>query len=291
MTAHDRIAAYFDRWNAQDGGGVAALFAPGGVYDDPSTGIAVRPFDLPTVVPAAARGFSDWKLEPGPPIGDDDRVAVEWTMRGVNTAAWVNTAGPTGKPLHLSGVDVFTLSDAGFTRVTRHFDRRTQAEQLGLQVLVEPHAQGPAVFGYSMRASSGNPHPPGVIALTWIMGRDQSEQDRIRGHSRTIVQDFLAEPGFIGIVTGFAGDRGFTVTAWETEDALYRALGKQHALAKHDFRTSDLSPGVWTSVWKPERLNRVWTRCRACGLPNDVNDDHRECVKCGAELPPRPTFW
>ena len=72
----------------------------------------------------------------------------------------------------------------------------------------------------------------------------------MREHSRQIVGDFLNEPGFIGIVTGFAGNRGFTCTAWEDEKGFYRALDQHHARAKQDFRTSGLSPGVWTSVWK-----------------------------------------
>lgn len=109
--------------------------------------------------------------------------------------------------------------------------------------------------------------------------------------SRKIIKDFLDQPGFIGIATGFDGDRGFTVSAWESEEALHRALDKQHAKAKHDFRTGDLSHGVWTSVWQPVRLNRIWTRCPGCQQPNDVTDNHRSCTNCGADLPPRATYW
>jgi len=49
--------------------------------------------------------------------------------------------------------------------------------------------------------------------------------------------------------------------------------------------------GKWTSVWSPIRTNRIWTRCTACTHANDVNDDHRKCERCGAELPARQTFW
>lgn len=285
MNATDRITAYFDRWNARDGARVAALFAPDGSYTDPVAGGEATPDRLSGAVAEFAVGLADWRLEPEPPLIAGDRGAVEWTLIGTPVA------GSTVAAIRVPGVDVFTLSDAGFVRVSRHFDRRQLAVQLGQQVLVQPWRQGPAVFGYSMRASSGSPHPPAVIALTWILARDAAEQDRIRGHSRQIVQDFLAEPGFLGIVTGFAGDRGFTVTAWESEAALHAALGKRHAVAMREFHTADLSPGVWTSVWKPDRMNRVWTRCPACGSPNNVNDDHRPCAKCGAALPPRPSFW
>lgn len=65
-------------------------------------------------------------------------------------------------------------------------------------------------------------------------------------YSSRIIQDFLEEPGFISIVTGAAGDRVFTVTAWESAEALERALSKGHSMAKQDFRTGDLSSGVWS---------------------------------------------
>jgi len=132
---------------------------------------------------------------------------------------------------------------------------------------------------------------PAVMGITWTRFRDQSELDRIRTHSAKIIQDFLDEPGFISIVTGAAGDRAFTVTAWENEEALHRALDKSHSRVKHDFRTSDISPGVWTSVWKPDHINRIWTRCPACSQPNDVTDNHRECRNCEAALPERPPYW
>lgn len=45
------------------------------------------------------------------------------------------------------------------------------------------------------------------------------------------MQDFLAEPAFISIVTGFTGFRGFTVTAWEDEASMKQALARHHAVA------------------------------------------------------------
>jgi quinol monooxygenase YgiN len=146
-------------------------------------------------------------------------------------------------------------------------------------------------FGYSLRVSSGNPNLPGCIALTWITGKDERERERIRDHARKNVADFLAEPGFISIVTGFVGLRGFTVTAWEDEDAMRAALAKHHATAMRELFAEDFVASVWTSVWKPGRLNRIWTRCTACAALEDVNDDHRACSRCGAELPPRAAFW
>ncbi|MCB9754227.1 MAG: hypothetical protein H6713_30150 [Myxococcales bacterium] len=164
-------------------------------------------------------------------------------------------------------------------------------EELVALALAEPIERGPARFGYSTRVASGNPRPPGVVALTWIAGRDPDERDRIRAHAQRNVQDFLAEPGFISIVTGFIGLRGFTVTAWEDEAAMKRALGKHHARAMRELMSEDFVASVWTSVWTPARIGRLWVRCTACAALEDVSDDHRACSRCDAALPERPAFW
>ncbi len=157
--------------------------------------------------------------------------------------------------------------------------------------LAEPIESPTAQYGYSLRAASGNPRPPGVIALTWITAKDASERERIRAHSRQNVQDFMAEPGFISIVTGFTGLRGFTVTAWEDEQAMKRGLGKHHAVAMRELFGESFVASVWTSVWTPTRINRIWVRCPACGSLEDVSADPKSCAKCSAPMPERPAFW
>lgn len=150
---------------------------------------------------------------------------------------------------------------------------------------------GRADYGYSMRLASGNPSPPGVLATTWIAAKNEGERDRIRAHSRENVKDFLAEPGFISIVTGFTGLRGFTVTAWEDEAAMKRGLGKHHAVAMKELLGQDFVASVWTSVWVPARMNRLWLRCTSCVSLEDASAGGRDCTKCGAQLPERPAYW
>jgi quinol monooxygenase YgiN len=157
--------------------------------------------------------------------------------------------------------------------------------------LAEPLETELAQYGYAQRAASGNAAPPGVIALTWIAAADPDERDRIRAYSRANLEDFLAEPGFISIVTGFLGLRGFTVTAWQDEAAMKRALGGHHAAAMKALFGERFVASVWTSVWTPGRINRMWVRCLACGSLEDVNDDHRSCSRCSAPMPERPAFW
>jgi hypothetical protein len=157
--------------------------------------------------------------------------------------------------------------------------------------LAEPIESATAQYGYALRAASENKRPPGVIALTWITAADAAERERIRAHSRQNVIDFLAEPGFISIVTGFTGLRGFTVTAWEDEQAMKRALARHHAVAMKELFGERFVASVWTSVWTPTRINRIWVRCPACGSLEDVSDDHRSCRSCHAPMPERPSFW
>jgi hypothetical protein len=48
----------------------------------------------------------------------------------------------------------------------------------------------------------------------------------------------------------------------------------RHLQAKYEFQTSALSPSVWTSIWTPYRINRLWVKCASCGQPNDHTDGH-----------------
>lgn len=157
--------------------------------------------------------------------------------------------------------------------------------------LAEPIESPTAQYGYALRAASSSKAPPGVIALTWITAKDAAERERIRAHSRENVKDFLAEPGFLSIITGFTGLRGFTVTAWEDEASMTRALGKHHAVARKELFGERFVASVWTSVWTPTRINRLWVRCPSCGALEDMNDDHRSCSRCQGPMPDRPGFW
>lgn len=285
------IDAYFAGWNAHDASAVASTFAPGGTYIDPTTAGPVSASDLDRVVGPLCSAFPDLSFECSEVVGAGGRYVVETVMRGHNRGMLRPGINPTDKPVELRGAAVFELNDDGIRQVRGYFDQKALAESLGLMVLVQPIEQGPAKYGYSMRVPSGNPKPPGVIALTWIQGANEAEKERIRAHSRDNVKDFMSEPGFISIVTGFTGLRGFTVTAWEDEASMKRALGKHHGVAMKELFGENFVASVWTSVWTPARINRIWVRCPACGSLEDVSDDHQSCGKCHSLLPQRPAFW
>jgi len=285
------IDAYFDGWNAHDPSAVARTFAAGGTYSDPTTERPVAGAEIAGVVAPLCAAFPDLAFERSEAIGSDGRWVVEWVMRGHNRGPLRAGIAPTEKAVTLRGVDVFELDDGGIRAVRGYFDQKAFVESFGLMALIQPIEQGAAKYGYSMRVASGNHGPPGVIALTWIQGANEAEKERIRAHSRENVKDFLAEPGFISIVTGFTGLRGFTVTAWEDEASMKRALAKHHAVAMKELFSDNFVASVWTSVWTPTRMNRIWVRCPSCGALEDVNDDHRSCSKCHAPMPERPAFW
>jgi len=285
------IDAYFAAWNAHDGAALTGLFAPGGTYEDPTTAGPIPAAALPAVLERLRAVFPDLSFDRVSTTGDGPRRVVEWVMRGHNGGPFAPGINATQRQVALTGVDVFDLEPGGIRAVRGYFDQTTLARQLGLMTLVQPHAQGPAQFGYSMRVASGNPRPPGVIALTWLQGVDEDEKGRIRAHARQNVQDFLAEPGFIAIITGFTGLRGFTVTAWEDEAAMRRALAKHHVVAMNELLGENFVASVWTSVWQPTRINRLWVRCPACAALEDLSGDDHPCSRCGAPLPPRPAFW
>ncbi|HET9627223.1 MAG TPA: nuclear transport factor 2 family protein [Kofleriaceae bacterium] len=290
MNAEQRARAYIAALDAHDGAACAALFAPDGSFEDPETGGPVAAAAIAELVQHVSAALSPRYTIRA--LAVSGAIAtIEWRIAGTHTAPLRPGLAATGRAFELDGVDVLELGADGIRAVRRYFDRQQLGERIGLQVIVEPIEQDGAQFGYSMHVASGNRNLPRVIALTWISARDEAEKDRIRGHSRQVIRDFRATEGFIGIVTGFAHLRGFTVTAWDSEEALANGIARHHATAKQAFHSSDLSPGVWTSVWSPVRTNRIWTRCPSCTAPNDVNDDHRACTRCGAPLPERPTFW
>lgn len=290
-TATALVEGYFDGWNAHDAAAVARTLAADGTYEDPTTRGPVLGPDMARIVEPLCAAFPDLAFERSRAIGDGGHQVVEWTLRGHHRGPLWAGINPTGQAMTLRGADVFDVDAGGIRAVRRYFDQTAFVESIGLMALVQPVEQGAARYGYSMRVPSGNPRPPGVIALTWIQGANEAEKERIRAHSRQNVQDFMAEPGFISIVTGFTGLRGFTVTAWEDEASMKRALGKHHAVAMKELFGERFVASVWTSVWTPTRINRIWVRCPSCGSLEDVSDDHRGCSRCHAPMPERPAFW
>jgi steroid delta-isomerase-like uncharacterized protein len=190
--------AYFGAWNAHDAVAVTAALADDATYSDPTTGSPLSRPALAEHVRGLVAAFPDLNFEvsgyQGAAAGPDATVVVPWLMRGTNTGS-LRGLFPTGRTVTLPGVDVITLASGKIRSVTGYFDRQTMAEQLGLQVIVQPHAAGPFEWGYAVRAGGGSRTVPGAVSITWIDASSAEEADEIRATVRTIVAELTKAPG------------------------------------------------------------------------------------------------
>jgi hypothetical protein len=85
------------------------------------------------------------------------------------------------------------------------------------------------------------------------------------------------------------GDRMFTITAWESEQAARQVLHlPRHQQAVRRFFTEDFGAAVHTGVWSIHHLNPLWLRCPACRRVTDAGA--ADTCDCGQRLPkPRRT--
>jgi heme-degrading monooxygenase HmoA len=281
------IDGFYDAWNRHDAAAVVGSFGAGGLYADPLTRVEVGGDSLSEHVQGVLEVIGDLHITVDSTILDDTAAAVEWTVEGT----WDGKLGPltaSDTVVRFDGSDVLHVESDHLRRVRRSFDEYAVADALGLQTIVEPFGDGDLTFGHSMR-SWVSKEKPGALGMTWLLARDEAEKLAIRARARDIIDHFREVPGFIGIVTGFAGLHGFTLTAWENEEALRSGTHSgAHSEAMHAFRVNDLSGGVFTSVWEPVRLNRMWLRC-PLGHPNDATRADGRCEICEQPLPaPEP---
>ena len=202
-------------------------------------------------------------------------------MRGTNTGP-LRGQFPTGRGVALAGVDVITLADGKIGSVQGYFDRQTMAEQLGLQVIVQPHAIGPFQFGYAARAAGDSCKVPGAVGLTWLDTRSEEEAQQVRELTVQIVAELATAPGFIGWLGVVIAGRMYTITTWETEDAVRAVLcSSAHQLAVKRQLTEDFIAHATTSVWVPHHINTLWTRCTSCGQRRARSQRRRCRVRAG----------
>jgi hypothetical protein len=288
--SRDSIADFYRAWNERDPDGLARLFTDGGSFSDPHCRRALTGDALRAHLGALTASLPELRFTVQRTHGDGQHAVATWSLNAVCTGPLDSELAAANVPFVLDGVDVFELADGTRLRSAwRYFDRRALAEQLGMQTIVEPIEVGTMTFGYSLRDWVSH-SKPGLLGLTWIQARDEEEKAKIRTYARHIIKGFHDVPGYVGVVTGFAGLHGFTLTAWEDENALRAGVhGRDHVEAMRAFHEGT-STGVFTSVWQPLRLNRVWQRCTKCGTPNDAHGTERHCAKCGTELPEAPPY-
>src|SRR4029077_17534524 len=123
MNRLERAQRYFDAWNAPDAAAIAATFAPGGTYTDPSVH-DLDPEATGAYAVGLAAAFPDLRFEiVSSALTEDGAVAAQWIMRGTNRGSFQGLP-PTGREIALPGADFITFADGdgGIATVTGYFD-------------------------------------------------------------------------------------------------------------------------------------------------------------------------
>jgi steroid delta-isomerase-like uncharacterized protein len=216
MNALQVAQGYFDAWNRRDAGAIVASFANDGTYSDPSAGEKLRGDAIAAYAKSLWVAFPDLSFEVvSAAEAESGLVAVQWIMHGTNTGS-MRGLPPTGGSVTLPGADFIQVEGDRLRSVRGYFDSRAVPDQLGLQVMVQPHSIGPFSFGTSVSVQSGRKVKPGAFSITNIEARSGDEVEGIRDFSRRTAVEMMRMDGFIGWVGMTIGHRMMTVTAWET---------------------------------------------------------------------------
>jgi steroid delta-isomerase-like uncharacterized protein len=281
---------YFEAWNRRDAKAIIATFAEDGTYSDPSAGQGLTGESIAAYAKGLWAAFPDLSFEIiSAAETDGGVVGSQWLMRGTNTGSLLGLP-PTGRTVAVPGADFIQVEGEKIRSVQGYFDSRAVPEQLGLQVLVQPHAIGPFSFGTSTSVRTGKKNKPGAFGITVLEARSEEEIQQIKELSRQTATEMLEMPGFIGWVGMTIGPHMMTVTAWETPEHPQQLRGGSHGQAMRKFFGPELAAGGTTSVWVPERINAMWVRCTACGAMADVERLAGKC-QCGQSLPEHMPYW
>ncbi|MBL8057579.1 MAG: ester cyclase [Anaerolineales bacterium] len=284
------VEPYFDAWNRHDAAALAASLTPEGAYRDPLVPNGVNGPGLAAYAGGLWAAFPDLRFEiVSLDAVAETRVAAQWRMLGTNTGPF-NGLPPTGRPIDVIGSDFITVRDGRVQVVQGYFDGGAVPRQLGLQVVVQPHAAGPFQFGTSTSVSSGRRVEPGEFTLTVLQAGSPEAVQQIRDLSRGTALDMLKMKGFLSWTGVVIGNRMLTVTAWENPgDSRQLMQGGVHAQAAKQFYATDWVAGGLQAWLAPSRFLET-TRCPACGRM--LRDTARqEACECGAALPAQRLAW
>jgi steroid delta-isomerase-like uncharacterized protein len=138
LSAVQTAERYLAGWNAHDGDAVAACFAAGGTYVDPTLPGPLPREAITGYVAAVLTALPDLHFATEDVGNDGGRVYARWRMQGTWTGPMPGLPEPTGQRCDLPGIDVIEVGPDGITRVVGYFDQQTFAEQIGLRLEVHP---------------------------------------------------------------------------------------------------------------------------------------------------------
>lgn len=281
---------YFTAWNARDTAAIVAIFTDRGSYSDPVSG-EVSGQAIGHYATGLFAGFPDLSFEIiSHGLLAERTVVAQWVMHGTNTGPFMGMP-PTGKSISVSGADFIIVEGDRIRSVRGYFDSRAVPDQLGLQVIVQPHTVGPVAFGYSVAMQSGKSTIPGAISLTSLQVRSDEEGNVVREYSRKLFGEVAKMTGFVGMLTAGVGHRFYTATAWEDAEhpkQIHQSI--THGEIVDRFYNSDFSAGGSFSVWVPARRSPLMVRCTHCKRMCDFEKTKGQC-SCGETLPEPPPYW
>jgi steroid delta-isomerase-like uncharacterized protein len=131
----ERVQAAFDAWNVHDAAAVVERMTEDAVYVNLGLGerlegrAAVREY----VDRLATTFSSDYRLEIGLVVGDDESVATEWTMTGTNDGADPQSGLPaTGQRFRIPGVTISRMRDGQVAESRVYWNLADYLQQVGL---------------------------------------------------------------------------------------------------------------------------------------------------------------
>jgi heme-degrading monooxygenase HmoA len=165
------------------------------------------------------------------------------------------------------------------------------AEQLGFQVRLLPPPADPFQFGYAARVSAGSSKIPGAVSLTWLDARSEEEAEEVKLTAAAVAAELAQQPGFLSWMGLEIGSRLYTITTWESQDAVGQVMRNGvHLAAVKRYLTEDFCAAAATGVWSAHHLNPVRTRCPSCARLTDRTQVSGSCA-CGQPLPELPAYW
>lgn len=289
----DTIEQYVEAWNNHDERALLAVFTESGTYQDSATGTNKLAGDaFINYVSDLWISFPDLTFEVVKIIEQQDGTGVmEWIMHGTNTGSFAGIP-PTDRKIAIEGVDVFSFKDNKILSVKGYFDTSAFSQQVGLDVIVQPHSMGSFTFGASLKASGNKRMKPGVFTVTWLDLKPDDDVTAFERSTVAMIEEAQDMEGFIGFTGATIENRQMTFTMWDTiENAMQFNHSKGHLKSMKDFfKPNGTAETIFTSVWVPHKINSMWVRCSSCGKVVDYDLKEGKCT-CGQELPEAPTFF